>query len=84
MSRDWTYWSCDCQNKRTMIIKIDQGITDGEESEEDKLIKEAIEENEERLEDQSKLTLVTRRLFSAEVKENDSEDQRDNLFHSRC
>ncbi|KAA0051372.1 uncharacterized protein E5676_scaffold419G00160 [Cucumis melo var. makuwa] len=74
----------DCLNKRTMIIKNGEVVADGEESEEDELIKESIEENEEELEDESKLTLVIRRLLSAQVKEHDIEDQRDNLFYSRC
>ena len=30
------------------------------------------------------MTLVTRRFLSAQVKEKDIEDQRDNIFHSRC
>ena len=91
-NQDIKCWKCqrighiahDSPNKRTMIIKNGEVVTDGEESEEDELIEEAIEENEEQLEDESKSTLVTRRLFSAQVKENDIEDQRDNLFHSRC
>ncbi|KAA0035527.1 hypothetical protein E5676_scaffold455G002400 [Cucumis melo var. makuwa] len=78
------YIARDCPNKRTMIIKNGEVVTDGENSEKDELIEEEIKENEEELEDGSKLTLVTRRLLSAQVKENDMEDQRDNLLHSRC
>ena len=48
-----------------MIIEDGEVVTNGEESEEDELIEEAIEENDEELEDGSKLTLVTRSLLSA-------------------
>ena len=48
-------WKCqgighiarDCPNKRTVIIKNGEVFTDGEESEGDELIEEAIEENQE-------------------------------------
>ena len=75
MPRNWNI-ARDCPSKRTMIIK-NEVVTDENESEEDELIQEAIKVNKEELEDGSKLTRVTRRLFSAQVKENDIEDQRE-------
>ncbi|XP_038888883.1 uncharacterized protein LOC120078660 [Benincasa hispida] len=78
-NRDIKCWKCqgighishDCPNKQTMIIKNGEVVTNGEESDQD-------------VEDGSRLTLVTRRLLSIQVKENDVEDQRDNIFHTRC
>ena len=71
--------SCDCPNKRVMIIKNGQVGTDSEESDQDELVEEEIQENEEELEDGSHLVLVTRRLLKTQVIENDVDDQRDNL-----
>ena len=68
---------------RVMIIKNGQVVTDSEESDQDELVEE-IQENEEELEDGSHLALVTRRFLKTQVTENDVDDQRDNLFHTRC
>ena len=76
--------SRDCPNKRVMIIKNGQVVTDSEESDQDELVEEEIQENEEELEDGSHLVLVTRRLLKTQVTGNDVDDQRDNLFHTRC
>ena len=67
-----------------MIIKNGQVVTDSEERDHDELVEEEIQENEEELEDGSHLVLVTRRLLKTQVTENDVDDQRDNLFHTRC
>ncbi|KAA0053329.1 hypothetical protein E5676_scaffold880G00250 [Cucumis melo var. makuwa] len=67
-----------------MIIKNGEVVTDGEESEKDELTEATIEENEYELEDGSKLTLVTRRLLSAQEVVTDGEDQRDIKHHLRC
>ena len=91
-NRDIKCWKCqgsghisrDCPNKRVMIIKNGQVVTDGEDNDEDELIDEKENENEEELEDGSHLALVTRRLLTTQIKENDVDDQRDNLFHTRC
>ncbi|XP_022158198.1 uncharacterized protein LOC111024735 [Momordica charantia] len=85
-------WKCqgighisrDCPNKRVMIIKNGEVVTDGEESDQDELIEEKLQEDEEELEDGSHLALVTRRLLNIQVKGDDVNDQRDNLFHTRC
>ena len=45
---------------------------------------EDVQKNEEESEDGSHLTLITRRLLKTQVTENDVDDQRDNLFHTRC
>ena len=43
-----------------------------------------LKKNEEQLEDESHLTLVTRRLLKTQVTDNDVDNQRDNLFQIRC
>ncbi|XP_022925325.1 uncharacterized protein LOC111432615 [Cucurbita moschata] len=91
-NRDIKFWKCqgighlsrDCPNKRVLIIKNGQVVTDSEESDHDELVEEKIQENEEELEDGSQLVLVTRRFLKTQVIENDVDDQRDNLFHTRC
>ena len=45
---------------------------------------EEVQKNEEELEDGIHLALITRRLLKTQVTENDVDDQRDNLFHTRC
>ena len=45
---------------------------------------EEVQKNEEELEDRIHLALITRRLVKTQVTENDVDDQRDNLFHTRC
>ena len=45
---------------------------------------EEVQKNEEKLEDGIHLALITRRLLKTQVMENDVDDQRDNLFHTRC
>ena len=50
-------------------------------------INELVEEvrvNEEEVEDGSHLAFITRRILKTQVTENDVDDQRDNLFHTRC
>ncbi|XP_023534142.1 uncharacterized protein LOC111795765 [Cucurbita pepo subsp. pepo] len=62
-NRDIKCWKCqgighlsrDCPNKRVMIIKNGQVVTDSEESDHDELVEEEIQENEEELEDGSHL-----------------------------
>ena len=44
---------------------------------------EEVHKNEEKL-DGIHLALITRRLLKTQVTENDVDDQRDNLFHTRC
>ena len=45
---------------------------------------EEVQKNEEKLEDDIHLALITRTLLKTQVTENDVDDQRDNLFHTRC
>ena len=73
-NRDIKFWkcqrighiSCDCPNKRAMIIKNGQVVTDSEESDQDELVEEEVKENKE-LEDGSHLALVTRRLLKLKL-----------------
>ena len=65
INRDIKCWKCqgighlsrDCPNKRVMIIKNGQVVTNSEESDHDELVEEEIQENEEELEDGSHLYL---------------------------
>ena len=66
-----------------MIIKNGQVVTDSEESDQEELVEEEIQEYEEEPEDGSHLVLFTRRLLKTQVIENDVDDQRDNLFHTK-
>ena len=59
-------------------------VTDSEESDHVELVEEEIQENEEELEDESHLALVIRKLLKTQVTENYVDDQRDNLFHTKC
>ena len=45
---------------------------------------EEVHKNEEELEDGIHLALIARRLLKTQVTENNVDDQRDNLFHTRC
>ena len=45
---------------------------------------EEVQKNEEKLKDGIHLALITRRLLNTQVTENDVDDQRDNLFNTRC
>ena len=91
-NRDIKYWKCqrighisrDCPNKRVMLIMKEQVVTDGEEGDQDELVEEEVQENEEELKDGSHLTLITRSFLKTQIIENDVDDQRDHLFHTRC
>ena len=45
---------------------------------------EEVQKNKEKLEDGIHLALLTRRLVKTQFTENVVDDQRDNLFHTRC
>ena len=67
-----------------MIIKNGQVVTNIEENDQDELVEEEIQENGKELEDRSHLALVTGRLLKTEATKNGIDDQRGNLFHTRC
>ena len=88
-TRDIKCWKCqglghvmkDCPNKRTMFIENGEYISGDDESEHENM--EFEEESDGSVEEGNKVTLVSRRVLSAQVKEND-QDQRENLFYTRC
>ena len=73
-----------CPNKRTMIARIDGEVKTESEGDDDQIpsLKDASNDNVEYpVEGES---LVARRALSAQVKEDDMEQQRENIFHTRC
>ena len=95
-NRDIKCWKCqgvghiskECPNKRTMTIRNGEIMTDEEEgnneSDEDEM-PELESCSDGSIEEPIKGDmLVTRRVLSAQIKEDCIEEQRDNLFHTRC
>uniref|UniRef100_A0A2N9I8K8 Reverse transcriptase n=1 Tax=Fagus sylvatica TaxID=28930 RepID=A0A2N9I8K8_FAGSY len=73
-----------CPNKRTMIARVDGEVETESESDADQmpLLEDTCDDDVEYpVEGES---LVTRRALSAQVKEDDMEQQRENIFHTRC
>jgi hypothetical protein len=73
-----------CPNKRTMIARVDGEVETESESDADQMpmLEDTCDDDVEYpVEGES---LVTRRALSAQVKEDDMEQQRENIFHTRC
>ena len=73
-----------CLNKRTMIARVDGKVETESESDADQmpLLEDTCDDDVEYpVEGES---LVARRALSAQVKEDDMEQQRENIFHTRC
>ncbi|KAK4552365.1 hypothetical protein RGQ29_032073 [Quercus rubra] len=73
-----------CPNKRTMIARIDGEVETESEGDDDQIpsLEDACDDNVQYpVEGES---LVARRALSAQVKEDDMEQQRENIFHTRC
>ena len=73
-----------CPNKRTMIICVDGEVETKSEEDDDQMpsLDDACDDNVEYpVEGES---IVARHALSAQVKEDDMEQQRDNIFHTRC
>jgi hypothetical protein len=73
-----------CQNKRTMIARVDGEVETESESDADQMpmLEDTCDDVVEYpVEGES---LVARRALSAQVKEDDMEQQRENIFHTRC
>ncbi|RVX01206.1 hypothetical protein CK203_036106 [Vitis vinifera] len=70
--------------KRTMIARVDGEVETESEEDDDQMpsLEDACDDNVEYpMEGES---LVARRALSAQVKEDDMEQQRENIFHTRC
>uniref|UniRef100_A0A2N9HUP0 Integrase catalytic domain-containing protein n=1 Tax=Fagus sylvatica TaxID=28930 RepID=A0A2N9HUP0_FAGSY len=73
-----------CPNKRTMIARVDGEVETESESDADQMpmLEDTCDDDVEYpVEGES---LVARRALSAQVKEDDMEQQRENIFHTRC
>ena len=71
-----------CPNKRTMITRVDGEVETEEDDDQMPSLEDACDDNVEYpVEGES---FVTRRALSAQVKEDDMEQQRGNIFHIRC
>ncbi|KAJ9677795.1 hypothetical protein PVL29_022651 [Vitis rotundifolia] len=72
-----------CPNKRTMIARVDGEVeTESEEDDQTPSLEDACDDNMEYpVEGES---FVARCALSAQVKKDDMEQQRENIFHTRC
>ena len=74
--------SSQCPNKRTMVMREGEIVTDSEGEEPMPQLEDASDaEVEYPVEGEA---LVTRRILSAQIKEDDDQQQRENIFHTRC
>ncbi|RVW82157.1 putative mitochondrial protein [Vitis vinifera] len=73
-----------CPNKRTMIARVDGEVETESEENDDQMpsLEDVCDDNVEYLVEGE--SLVARRALSAQVKEDDMEQQRENIFHTRC
>ena len=73
-----------CPNKRTMIARIDGEVETESEEDDDQIpsLEDACDEEVEYPAEGE--SVVARRALSAQVKEDDMEQQRENIFHTRC
>ena len=81
--------SRECPNKRTMVLRDGEIVTDDEggdnESEDDDMPElESVSSEGSIVDPERREVLVTRRALNAQLKENCPEEQRENLFHTRC
>ena len=73
-----------CPNKRTTIARIDGEMETESDGDDDQIpsLKDACDDNVKY--PVKGKSLVARRALSAQVKEDDMEQQRENIFHTRC
>ncbi|XP_052197121.1 uncharacterized protein LOC127804307 [Diospyros lotus] len=71
-----------CPNKRVMIVKNNKVVTDGESDESMPSLEDASDDGVEYAVEGE--ALVVRRALNSQVKEDDMEQQRENIFHTRC
>ncbi|TYK21798.1 uncharacterized protein E5676_scaffold991G00020 [Cucumis melo var. makuwa] len=80
------HMSKDCINKRVMVVR--NGMIDSEDEceENDAQLEEKYETpvDDEYIEDDNSISLITRQVLNVKIKEEKIEDQRENLFHTRC
>ncbi|RVW21501.1 Transposon Ty3-I Gag-Pol polyprotein [Vitis vinifera] len=73
-----------CPNKRTVIARVNGEVETKSEEDDDQMpsLEDVCDDNVEYLVEGE--SLVARRALSAQVKEDDMEQQRENIFHTRC
>ena len=79
------HMSKECVNKKVMVIR--NGILDSDDECEDhdsQLVEEIAAYDDEYVEEGNSISLITRRVLNVQIKEEKFEDQRENLFHTRC
>ncbi|TYK09767.1 uncharacterized protein E5676_scaffold127G00510 [Cucumis melo var. makuwa] len=80
------HMSKDCINKRVMVVR--NGVIDSEDEceENDAQLEEEYETpvDDEYIEEGNSISLITRWVLNVKIKEEKIEDQRKNLFHTKC
>ena len=77
--------SKECINEKVMVIR--NGILDSDDECEDhdsQLVEKIAAYDDEYVEEGNSISLITRRVLNVQIKEEKFEDQRENLFHTRC
>ena len=79
------HMSKECVNKRVMVVRNGE-INSEDECEENgaQLEEEYDTPDDEYIEEGNSISLITRRVLNVQIKEEKLEDQRENLFHTRC
>ena len=74
-----------CLNKRTMVVRGDGGFeTESDNETAEEVVSQGDDSEAEAEHAVEGEVLVTRRVLSAQFKEDDVQQQRENLFHTRC
>ena len=79
------HMSKDCVNKKFMVIG--NGILDSDDEYEDhdsQLVEEIAACDDEYVEEGNSISLIIRKVLNVQIKKDKFEDQRENLFHTRC
>ena len=79
------HYAAQCPNKCTLVMKADgdKDSTDGEVEEEMPILEDA-SDHEGAAFPLDSLSLVVRRALSAQAREDGTEQQGENIFHTRC
>ena len=77
--------SKECVNEKVMVIR--NRILDSNDECEDhdsQLVEEIAAYDDEYVEEDNSISLITRRVLNVQIKKEKFEDQRENFFHTRC
>ena len=79
------HYASQCPNKRTLVMKDDGDIDSTDEEVEDEMhALEDASDDEGAAYLLDNLSLVSRRALTAQIAEDETEQQRENIFHTRC